>query len=59
MNVVSAQYVKNIDGENTSITLLLDDKTRMLSVPLNPNNTDYAAILEWAKEDGNTIQEAD
>ena len=59
MNVVSAQYVKNIDGENTSITLLLDDKTRMLSVPLNPNNTDYAAILEWAKEDGNEIQAAE
>tara|TARA_Y100000389_G_C17428972_1_gene501345 strand:- start:149 stop:352 length:204 start_codon:yes stop_codon:yes gene_type:complete len=67
MNIISAQYVKNIDGENTSITLFLsgainnssDDNTRMLSVPLNPNNTDYADILEWAKEDGNEIQAAE
>ena len=30
-----------------------------LSVPLDPANTDYQAILEWAKIDGNTIEEAD
>ena len=31
----------------------------VLSVPLDPANTDYQAILEWAKIDGNTIEEAD
>ena len=30
-----------------------------LSVPLDPANTDYQEILEWAKIDGNTIEEAD
>ena len=28
-------------------------------VPLDPANTHYAAILEWAKIDGNTIEDAD
>jgi hypothetical protein len=31
----------------------------VLSVPLDPANTDYQAILEWAKIDGNTIADAD
>jgi hypothetical protein len=31
----------------------------VLSVPLDPANTDYQAILEWEKIDGNTIEEAD
>ena len=30
-----------------------------LAVPLDPANRHYAAILEWAEEDGNTIEEAD
>ena len=30
----------------------------VLSVPLDPDNTDYQAILEWVA-DGNTIEEAD
>ena len=28
-------------------------------VIIDPANRHYAAILEWAEEDGNTIQEAD
>ena len=28
-------------------------------VPIDTNNTDYQAILEWAAKDGNTIAEAD
>ena len=30
-----------------------------IAVPLDPANRHYAAILEWAKIDGNTIAEAD
>ena len=30
-----------------------------VSVPLNEESTYYQEILEWAKIDGNTIQEAD
>tara|TARA_R100001460_G_C3451490_1_gene164760 strand:- start:5 stop:199 length:195 start_codon:yes stop_codon:yes gene_type:complete len=32
--------------------------SKAMSVPLDENNTDYQAILEWVA-DGNTIQEAD
>jgi len=58
MNVTSAQYTLDIDGAtNASIQAVIDGIT--ISVPLDPNNRHYAAILEWAEEDGNTIQEAD
>tara|TARA_R100001460_G_scaffold25651_1_gene51676 strand:+ start:391 stop:576 length:186 start_codon:yes stop_codon:yes gene_type:complete len=40
------------------VTLVGDDET-VLSIPLDPDNTDYQAIQEWAKIDGNTIEEAD
>jgi len=59
MNITSAQYMADIrTGENSCINVVLDDDT-LMSVPLDPANRHYAAILEWAKEDSNTIQEAD
>jgi len=57
MNITSAQYVLNVDGENDNIKATIDG-TEMF-VPLDPNNRHYQAILEWAKIDGNTIAEAD
>jgi hypothetical protein len=30
-----------------------------ISVPIDENNSDYRSLMEWAKEDGNTIKEAD
>ena len=57
MSIKSAQYVKDVDGNNYAINIVVGGKT--ICVPPDPNNSDYAAILEWAKEDGNTIQEAD
>ena len=58
MNITSAQYTTSIiSGENDSITVVSNGIT--MSVPLDPDNTDYAAILEWAKEDGNEIQAAE
>jgi len=58
MNITSAQYVaSHISGENNSITVVSNEVT--MSVPLDPENTDYAAILKWAKEDGNEIAAAD
>lgn len=59
MNIVSAQYAKNIDNENTSITVMLDNNTRMLSVPLDPDNTDYAELMRLVEAGELTIQEAD
>ena len=58
MNITSAQYVaSHISGENNSITVVSNGVT--MSVPLDPENTDYAAIIEWAKEDSNEIAAAD
>ena len=56
LDIKSAQYEK-IDGENSSITIVVDDER--ISVPFDPANRHYAAILEWAKDDGNEIAEAD
>tara|TARA_R100001163_G_C5038996_1_gene177553 strand:+ start:1125 stop:1295 length:171 start_codon:yes stop_codon:yes gene_type:complete len=56
MNITLVQY--NSDGDrNVSIQATIDGQE--LSIPLDPANRHYAAILEWAKEDGNTIKEAD
>ena len=58
MKVESAKYNKDTydDSINASINAVIDGET--WSVPLDPNNQHYAAILEWVAE-GNTIQEAD
>jgi len=56
MNITSAKYFQS-DGVNKSITATIDGNK--LIVPLDPDNTDYAFILEWAKEDGNEIQAAE
>ena len=57
MNVTNAKYNKNINtDENCSISCVLNGQPS--SIPLDPANTDYQAILEWVAE-GNTIEEAD
>jgi hypothetical protein len=56
MNITNAQYVKNEENENCSITITVDNS--IASVPLDPDNRHYQAILEWVAE-GNTIEEAD
>ena len=58
MNITNAKYSKELLNEKTvSINCKMDNKN--VSVPLDPANTDYQAILEWAKIDGNTIEDAD
>ena len=56
MNITSAQY-NTVDGENVSIQAVIDGKT--LSVPLDPDNTDYAEIMRQVDEGTLTIQDAD
>jgi len=62
MSIKSAKYVKspthNPNDENTSIALVYNDDSTW-SVPLTVGNRHYDAILEWAKIDGNTIEDAD
>ena len=58
MNITNAQYYKDMSGNNViGIKVTLNDNLSW--VPLDENNSDYISILEWAKKDGNTIQEAD
>jgi len=57
MEITSAQYVNDRDGNNSSVIATIDGVS--LEVPLDPDNRHYAAILEWAKEDGNEIAAAD
>ena len=57
MNITSAQYVTSRIGVDDCILAVIDDTP--MTIPQDPNNRHYAAILEWAEEDGNTIQEAD
>ena len=58
MNITSAQYQRNKDDDqNIAVSAVVDGIT--ISIPLDPNNRHYAAILAWAKEDGNEIQAAE
>ena len=58
MDPTNVKYNKNIiTDENCSISYVLNGLPS--SVPIDPDNTDYQAILEWAKIDGNTIEEAE
>jgi len=57
MVITQAQYKQNFEGENSLIVATIDNK--VMAVPLDSSNRHYAAILEWAKEDGNEIQAAE
>ena len=57
VTITNAKYNKDIITDaNCSISCVLNGQ--YVSVPLDPANTDYQAILEWV-EDGNTIEDAD
>lgn len=58
MKVTSAKYVETDNGGNTYVSITATIDGTSYSVPQDPNNTHYAAILEWVAE-GNTIQDAD
>jgi hypothetical protein len=47
-----------ITNELSTYKVTLLNSNIVLSVPLDPANTDYQAILEWVAE-GNKIAEAD
>jgi len=54
--IENAKYIAGVNGENSMVSCTINGVG--VSVPLDPDNTDYAAILEWVAE-GNTIQDAD
>jgi len=51
--------INPITNEFCSYQVTFVNSNRVLSVPINPENTDYQEILEWAKIEGNTIEDAD
>jgi hypothetical protein len=60
MNIKKAKYCcYGSETDPSSIRVELNDSNAVLGVPLDPANTDYQAIQEWAKIDGNTIEDAD
>ena len=56
MRIDSARYRNDIDGNPSIINLIIDGQD--MTVPIDPANRHYQAILEWV-EDGNTIEDAD
>ena len=56
MIVTNAQYVHNSQGVNYTIQATINGE--QVIVPMDNDNVDYQAILEWVSE-GNTIQEAE
>ena len=58
MIVTSARHTPNFMDQPTNTVVATIDGVEM-QIPMDPANRHYAAILEWAEEDGNTIQEAD
>jgi hypothetical protein len=57
MIITDIKHIEDIDGNKEGIQCVIDGVPS--SVPLDPANRHYQAILEWAKIDGNTIEEAD
>ena len=57
MNITSAQYNTNDEGDNSSINIIANGIE--MSVPLDPANTDYAEILRQVEVGTLTIAPAD
>tara|TARA_B100000035_G_scaffold266772_1_gene239584 strand:+ start:338 stop:514 length:177 start_codon:yes stop_codon:yes gene_type:complete len=58
MNISNAKYFKDMTDENV-VGIKATINGNLSWIPLDANNTDYQAILAWAKEDGNEIQAAE
>ena len=57
MNITSAQYIVNIQGNNASIKINIDGTE--MSVPLDPANRHYAEIMRQVAAGDLTIADAD
>jgi len=57
-NITEAKYMTDIVSGTTSGIYATIDGINMY-VPLDSDNTHYAAILVWEAIDGNTIADAD
>ena len=59
MNIKSAKKTNEQFGNEANILYVVTEEDVITFVPTDQLNTDYQAILEWAKIDGNTIEDAD
>jgi hypothetical protein len=57
MNITTAQYTTDLDGNNTSIQATIDGTE--MSVPLDPANRHYAEILKQVEAGTLTVADAD
>ena len=58
LDIKKAKYYANY-GENQSISVELNNSNHSLSVPLDPDNTDYAEIMRQVDAGELTIEEAE
>ena len=61
LDIKSAKYGKNFEGENASIQVLLNDsdpRTRLV-VPLDPTIKEYAELMRQVDAGELTIEEAE
>ena len=58
MDITSAQYSNDLDGNATSIKLVLDNG-EIWSVPMDPANRHYAEIMRQVEAVDLTIADAD
>ena len=59
MNIVSARYQTNIQGENMSVAVDTGVSGLFVSVPMDNNNRDYQAIFVCEQEAAYEIQAAE
>ena len=57
MNITTAQYNTDLDGNNISVQATIDGTE--MSVPLDPANRHYAEIMRQVDAGTLTIQDAD
>jgi len=57
MNITSAQYNADMDGNNSNIKATIDGQE--MSVPLDPANRHYAEILKQVEAGDLTIADAE
>ena len=57
MNITSAQYVQDLEGNNLVIKATIDGQE--MFVPLDPANRHYAEIMRQVEAGELTIQEAE
>ena len=57
MNIESAKYVQDMDGNNNIIEVVIDGIT--MCVPINPDNRHYAEIMKQVEAGTLTIEEAE